>query len=659
MIASGLRTRFPEFRELAFLSVLAVVLGFAGGGVAWLLYHMIGFVTNLLFYQRLDASFVNPFDAPLVTSPYRFLLILIPAAGGLVIALMIRYGSSKISGHGEPETIEAILTGGSKIQPRVGILKPVSAAVTIGSGGPFGAEGPIIQTGGAVGSLLGQVLRVTTAERKILLASGAAAGMAAILGTPIAGILLVIELLLFEFRPRSFIPVAIASGVGGILHYALIPGLSGVPGPLLPVTVPVTFGEGAFGLTGLPFFAVLGVAAALFATLLVRGLYWMEDVFQRAPVSPFFIPILGGLIVGGVAYVRPEILGTGYDLIAGVLNGTVSSSGSLNGLATWSLGFLLILFAAKAFTWIVALSSGSSGGTLAPLFLVGAAFGGFCGLLMNAVDPGSGITVSAFAIVGMSAVFAAASRATFASIIFGVEVTGIYLAPSRIEALIPLAIGCAVADLVAIYVMGEETVMTGKLARRGIRVKHEYEANLLDMVLVSEVMAPEPRTVPGTMPAVELRDLIADFEKPEYHMRSFPVVDGSGKLVAVVTRNDLFRERARLEGRTVLDVGTKDPVSVHPDDSIYTALQRMVWRHVGHLPVIDDRGHPVGYLSRGDIHTAWKKKLSEEGIRGEGLHIQRPAPLPRRRKPADPSRPFNPDNDGGGIIGKDPARRDP
>ncbi len=621
MAADRGNERRQDFREIVFLSVVAAVLGFAGGAVAWILYHMIGLVTNALFYGRLDANFVNPFDAPLVDSPYRFLLILIPALGGLLVAVMIRYGSPKISGHGEPETIEAILTSRSRIQPRVGLLKPVSAAVTIGSGGPFGAEGPIIQTGGAVGSLMGQVLRVTTAERKILLASGAAAGMAAILGTPIAGILLVIELLLFEFRPRSFIPVAVASAIGGVLHYVLI-----APGPLLPVTVPVSFGGELFGLAGLPFFAVLGMAAGLFAAVLVRGLYGMEDVFQRIPVPRFFIPVVGGLIVGGVAFVQPDILGTGYDLITGVLNGSVATPGTMNGTITWTLAFLAILFAAKAFAWIVALSSGSSGGTLAPLFTVGAAFGGFCGILINTADPATGITISAFAIVGMSAVFAAASRATFASILFGAEVSGIYLTPSRLEAFIPIAIGCVVADAVAIYVMGDETVMTGKLARRGIRVKHEYEANLLDMVLVSEVMARKPRFVPATLPAIELRALIADIDKPEYHMRSFPVLDAAGQVVAVITRSDLFRERDRLEGKTVLDVGTKDPVTVHPDDSIYAALRKMVWRHVGHLPVVDDRGRLVGYLSRGDIHNAWKKKLSEEGIREEGLHIRRPAP---------------------------------
>ncbi len=612
--------RLQEFREIVFLSVMAVFLGLIGGGIAWVLYHMIGFVTNLLFYGRLSWDFVNPYDSPLVNSPYRVLLIVIPALGGLVIAFMIRYGTSKISGHGEPETIEAILTSRSRIQPRVGLLKPISAAVTIGSGGPFGAEGPIIQTGGAAGSLIGQVMRVTSAERKIMLASGAAAGMAAILGTPVAGILLVIELLLFEFRPRSFIPVAIASAIGGAMHYLFID--SNVLFPVDPSLV--SFG-GWFGLAGLPAIAVLGILCGVVGTALTKLLYRLEDAFRALPMNEFFIPILGGGLVGVLGYFDPDVLGTGYSVIRSVLNEDLAAA-----TATAILGFVVSLLLLKALAWTIALSTGSSGGTLAPLFMMGGAFGTIVGVLFNVAFPGLGVSVAAFALVGMAAVFAAASRATVASIVFGAEVTGIYqlgtyAGANLVSVLIPLTVGCVVADLIAYYLLGEETVMTGKLARRGIRVKHEYEANLLDMILVSEVMATKPRSVPATMPAVELRSLMADLERPEYHMRSFPIVDASDKVIAIVTRNDLFRERDHLEGKTVLDIGTRDPLVVHPDDSIYTALQRMVWKHVGHLPVVDDNGKPVGYLSRGDIHTAWKKKLAEEGIREGGLHIRRPA----------------------------------
>lgn len=618
MMQNGPRTRLQEFREIIWLCVMATVLAFMAGVVAFLLYHMIGLVTNLLFYQRFDVGFANPFDAPFLQGPYRFVVILIPAFGGLLIALMIRYGSEKISGHGEPETIEAILTSRSRIQPRVGLLKPISAAVTIGSGGPFGAEGPIIQTGGAIGSLVGQVLQVTPAERKILLACGAAAGMAAILGTPIAAILLVIELLLFEFRPRSFIPVALASAIGGVLHYSLFP----PAGPLFPVS-PNAFDFGPYyGLAGLPVIALLGVLCGVVGTALTKLLYRLEDLFDRLHINDFFVPILGGGIVGLVGFVDPDVLGTGYVLIADVLDPTSRISAAAGTL----LVFLFSLLVLKALAWTVALSTGSSGGTLAPLFMMGGSFGALVGVLARLAYPGLGLSVSAFALVGMAAVFAAASRATFASIVFGAEVTGVYVVgTAALSALIPLAVGCVVADAVAIYLLGDETVMTGKLARRGIRVRHEYEANLLDMVLVSDVMAPKPRTVPATMPAADLQALMADIEKPEYHMRSFPVVDKSGRVVAVVTRNDLFRERGQLEAKTVLDVGTREAVTVRPDDSIYTALQKMVWRNVGHLPVVDDAGRPVGYLSRGDIHTAWKKKLSDEGIREGRLHIRRPA----------------------------------
>ncbi len=622
---NGRNGRLADLREITFLSVVAAFLGLAGGAIAFLLYHMIGFITNVLFYQHYSLTpatfdFLNPYEAPILNTPWRFLVIVIPAFGGLIVSIMTKYGSKKISGHGEPETIEAILTNRSRIQPEVGILKPVSAGVTIGTGGPFGAEGPIIQTGGAVGSVLGQYLNVTTAERKIMLASGAGAGMAAILGTPFAAILFGIELLLFEFRARSLIPVAIASAIGGIMHYMFIDNK-----PLFAVTTSVGFGLD-YGLYGLPLVAVLGVLCGVVGSVLTKSLYRLEDLFKKVPVNEFLIPPLGGAIVGVIGFVDPSILGTGYTLIASILNTQYAAN-----LAVGAALFLLALLVLKALAWTVALSTGSSGGTLAPVFMMGGAFGAMVGLVFQAAFPGLGLTASACAVIGMVAVFAAGSRATLASIAFGAEVTGIYTAgtigtPTFVSALVPLAVGCVVSDAVAMYLIGDETMMTGKLTRKGIRVKQEYEANLLDMILVAEVMTKTPHSVPATMPATELRTLMADIERPEYHMRSFPVVDDKGKVIAVVTRTDLFRMRDELEGKSVLDVGTKAPVLVNPDDTIYTALQRMVWRHVGHLPVVDDdTGKLVGYLSRGDIHTAWKRKLSEEGVREGRLHIRRPA----------------------------------
>ena len=578
------------------LSLLGTGVAFAAGAAAFALYHLIGLFTNLFYYERIGWDFVDPANGPAAGTLWS---VGIPVIGGLIVALMIRYGSEKISGHGIPEAMEAVLTARSRIQPRVGILKPLSAAVAIGSGGPFGAEGPIIQTGGAVGSLAGQAMRMTAAERRTLLACGAAAGMAATFGTPVAAILLVIELLLFEFRARSFIPVAVASGIGALLYGAIFG-----PGPLFPVPAGTSFG----GLAELPVFALLGGLCGLLAVLLTKSLYGLEDLSDRIPVNKFWFPALGGVAVGVLGLFVPRILGVGYDTLQDILNEPALL------IATT----LLVLLVAKFLAWLVALSFGTSGGVLAPLFLMGGAFGALVGAGVLWASPGFAVSTAAFALVGMAALFGAASRATFASIVFAAEVSGAY------SGAVALLVGCAVADAVMILLMGDTTIMTEKLARRGLKVRHEYEANLLDMVLVSEVMTPKPRTVPATMPAPELRDLIANIERPEYHMRSFPVVDAAGNVVAVVTRNDLFRERNRLDGKTVLDVGTKDPVVVRPDDSIYTALQKLVWKRVGHLPVVDARGRPVGYLSRGDINRAWEKKLAEEGIREGGLHIRWP-----------------------------------
>ncbi len=599
-----------QFREIAFLSVLAVFLAFAAGAAAFVLYHLIGFFTNVFYYGRLSWDFADPANGPVAGTPWS---IAIPVIGGILVAIMIRYGSEKISGHGIPEAMEAVLTSRSKIEPRVGILKPLSAAVAIGSGGPFGAEGPIIQTGGAIGSIVGQVLRMTAAERRTLLACGAAAGMAATFGTPVAAILLVIELLLFEFRARSFIPVAIASAIGALVHVSAFG-----PGLLFAVSAGITFG----GLPELPVFALLGALCGLLAAFLTKSLYRLEDLALRIPVDKFWFPVFGGLVVGIIGMFAPRILGVGYDTLQDILTEP----------AVLIATILLVLFVGKMLAWLLALSLGTSGGVLAPLFLIGGAFGALVGAAILSADPAFPVSTAAFALVGMAALFGAASRATFTSIVFAVEVSG------AVSGTIALLVGCVIADAVMILLMGDTTIMTGKLARRGLRVKHEYESNLLDMVPVSEVMSRRPRAVAATMPAAELRAMIADIEKPEYHLRSFPVADASGKVLAVITRNDLYRERAHIDGKTVLDIGTKDPVVVHPDESIYAALQRMVGRQVGHLPVVDDEGTLVGYLSRGDVNRAWAKRLAEEGLREEGLRIRRPVQRSPREEPKAPSR---------------------
>jgi H+/Cl- antiporter ClcA len=388
-----------EEARIGLLALIAGIIGFAAGIIAFILYHLIGLITNLLFYQKLDFSFVSP--------QYNHLgpaVVLIPAFGGLIAGLMIKYGSTRIIGHGIPEAIESVLLGKSKIEPRVGVLKALSAAFTIGSGQPFGAEGPIIQTGGAFGSLIGQLISVTGSERRILLSCGAAAGMAATFGTPISAVFLVIELLLFEFRVKSLVPVAIASAIGAWMHIYLIS-----PKPLFS-TPAYTFG----GLNTLPFYVLLGILSGILGSALSRGLYRTEDVFRKLPLNQPWLPALGGVVVGVIGFLVPQILGVGYDVITSLIDSKV----------TWELAAVILL--AKAIAWVVSMGSQTSGGTLAPLFMIGSALGLLFGTGVVSAFPAIGVVPGVFAIAAMAAVFGTASRAPFASIVFALEVTEAY-----------------------------------------------------------------------------------------------------------------------------------------------------------------------------------------------------------------------------------------
>ncbi|HYY47063.1 MAG TPA: chloride channel protein [Thermoplasmata archaeon] len=600
----------PRVTEIVLLTTIGTLIAFAAGGAAFLLYHLIGFFTNAFYFGRLSWDVVDPASGPLAGTVGS---IGIPILGAVIVALMIRFGSEKISGHGTPEAMEAVLVAKSKIQPRVGLLKPLSAAIAIGSGTPSGAEGPIIQTGGAIGSIVGQFIRLTAAERRTLLACGAAAGMAATFGTPIASILLVIELLLFEFRARSFIPVSVASAIATLIHYTIFS-----PGPLFPVPSTVPFG----GLGELPAFAFLGILAGLVAAAITRSMYTLEGLFIRLPVPRIWLPPLGGLAVGLLGFFEPEILGVGYGTIQSLVSGSFVLIASA----------VLALFLAKAIAMLVSLSSGNSGGVLAPLFFIGGAFGALFGLFVVGMDPAFPLPPAAFALVGMAAVFGAASRATFASIVFAVEVTG------AVHAAVPLVVGCGVADVVMILLMGDMTIMTEKLARRGLLVRHEYEANLLDMVPVSRVMATQPIGFATERPIDEFRSRLADPARPESTLRSFAVTDIHGRVVGVVTRRDLAQRSEGSSPKVVADVMTPNPVTVKPEQRCSAALEAMVMRDVGHLPVVDDEARLVGYLSRGDLLRAWRSRIEEEREKEIVFRLWRRGPEAPTPDPPPPSR---------------------
>ena len=460
--------RQPQFRLIR-ISVLAAIIGVLAGIAAEILDGMIGLVTNFSYYGRVSTELVSPLGS---NSP--LLLIFVPAIGGLIIGLMAKYGTPLVRGHGIPEAMEAVLMKKSRISPRVAILKPLSAAVSIGSGQPFGAEGPIIQTGGAIGSLLGQMVHTTAVERKVLLACGASAGLAAIFGTPIAAMIFAIEILLFEFRARSFIPLAIANVVAAEAHIVLISS-----NPVFEVGI-VNFGSPL----ELMMFLCLGLIAGLVSAGIIRGLYWVEDRFHHSHINTYLWPALGGLFVGAVGYIVPtyiipgvDIYGPGYKVISGILNGN------------YLLAFLIALFLAKSAVWLVSVGSGTSGGTLAPIFMIGAALGGIFGLIMQNLFPGMVAAPVAFAMAGMAAVFAGTTRATFASIIFVFEMTQDY------HALLPVMIATVVTTAIASRLM-KTSVLTEQLRRAGVMVSHDYEADVLKTMPVSAVMTTDPVIVP-------------------------------------------------------------------------------------------------------------------------------------------------------------------
>jgi chloride channel protein, CIC family len=586
-----LKPRVPEQSagyRIGLISGLAALIGILAGFIAYALYDLIGLITNLAYYHEWSFHFRSPEHTLL--GPW---VIVTPVIGGIIVGFMAKYGSEKIKGHGIPEAMEAVLTSRSRIEAKVAILKPLSAAIAIGTGGPFGAEGPIIQTGGAVGSLIGQIISTTASERKVLLACGAGAGMAATFNTPIAGVILAIELLLFEFRSRSFIPLVIACTLA-----------TSVRSVLLGQRSMFTMGNVNFdALHGLPFYLLLGVLSGVAAICFTKALYWVEDQFEKLPIDDLWHPAIGALGLGIIGYFVPRILGVGYDTISDILN---------NNLA---LKVLLLVAICKALAMMISLGSGTSGGLLAPMFMSSAALGGSFAIVVNLIFPGAHLSPGAYALVAMAAVFGAASRATFAFIVFAFEITRDY------NAILPLMLACVIADLIAIHYL-PSSIMTEKLARRGLRVPEAYEAGVLQVVRVSEVMRKDVQPIPPEMTVGELAERMARGE-PSFNLtQGLPIIGKDGLLVGVVTQGDLLRAlEADPEGKArVLEAGSGSVVVAYPDESASDALFRMLQNDIGRLPVVS-RENPkemIGYLNRSSILGAWTHQMEEEGVREHG-----------------------------------------
>ncbi|MBU6448490.1 MAG: chloride channel protein [Rhodospirillales bacterium] len=553
---------------------MGIVVGTGGVVAAWALLRLIAFGTSLAYWGHFGGVGAAPAHLPVWT-------IAVPAVGGLAIGLMARYGSEKIRGHGIPEALEAIVLGGSRMGLKVAILKPISSAISIGTGGPFGAEGPIIMTGGAIGSLFAQFFALTNMERKTLLVAGACAGMTAIFGTPVAAMLLAIELLLFELKPRSFLPVAAACITAALERNCLL-----TPAPLFPfiggVTVNPIHGIGWVG---------LGLATGFGSALLTITVYAAEDWFMRRKLHWMWWPALGGLLVGLGGLVDPRALGVGYPDIAQML------TGGLVGLSA------LRLMVVKAVIWSVALGSGTSGGVLAPLLIIGGGLGAVLAPWLPAAAPGF------WAVLGMAAMMGGTMRAPLTATLFAVELTGNH------EVLLPVITACMASYAVTVLVM-RRSILTEKLARRGHHITREYSIDSASLARVREIMATPVETLSA---ATSVGDAIAFFLAPSHRHRSYPVVDEEQRLVGLVSRADILDWIGAQTPPTgcLAEILAKTATpSASPSETISAVAVRMMVRRAPRIPVVDPETRKlVGMISRGDLIKLRWKEFEAETVR--------------------------------------------
>jgi len=571
------------------LALVAVAIGAATAVVALGLLDLIGLISNLAYAGRWSTALTAP--DPHVLGP---LSVLVPVAGGLLVGLMARVGSERIRGHGIPEAMETILLRGSRMEPRLAVLKPLSSAISIGSGGPFGAEGPIIVTGGAVGSIVGQLLHLTAAERRTLLVAGAAGGMTAVFGTPVAAVLLAVELLLFEWRPRSLVPAALAAASAAAVRGALANHGLIHPAPLFPVHA-----VAALPATALPGALAIGLACGALAWTMTRCVYAAEDAFARLPLHWCWWPALGGVVVGLGGLLDPRVLGAGYGTIRAELAGQLA------------LGALALLLVCKLVVWAVALGSNTSGGILAPLLMLGAALGGLLGALLPGADTGT------WALLGMAAAMAGVMRSPLTSVVFALELT------HQVNVLPALLLACAVAQLVSVLAL-KRSILTEKIARRGYHVNREYEVDPLQALFVRDVMEVDPVTLDLELTAAELHAQLPEGSSAR-RQRLYPLLDGDDRLGGVVAWSDVLAARADDDATAALARLARVPVVAYPDETLRAVADRMLDSGHGVLPVVarEDRRRLAGLVTQFDLLAAHQRVLVEERHRERPLSPRR------------------------------------
>ncbi|GAB1583973.1 chloride channel protein [Phyllobacterium phragmitis] len=572
---------FTTSPRVLVIATVAVIVAIAGVFAGIALLDLIRLATNLAYFGRFSLA-----EPDLTETPLGIAAVFVPIVGAFVVGLIARYGSEKIRGHGIPEAIEAILLGRSRLDAKVAVLKPLSSAIAIGTGGPFGAEGPIIMTGGAIGSLIAQALPVSDSERKTLLVAGAAAGMTTVFGTPIAAIMLAVELLLFEWTPRSFIPVAVAAIVAEVGRTVLH-----MPSPIFPFdgTMDVT-------LAGLAGWITVGIAAGLLSSLLTHFVYGCEDAFLKLPIHWMWWPMIGGVVIGIGGLIEPHALGVGYDNIVRMLDGQVIATAAI-----W-------LLVAKAVIWAVALGSGTSGGVLAPLLIMGGAMGAAMTGILPSASPGF------WALIAMAATMGGTMRAPLTATFFAVELTG------NTHVLVPLITACAAAHAVTVLLM-KRSILTEKIARRGHHIVREYRIDPFALTRVADVMTRKVETVPATMTLHQAARFLTD---PQRTHPSFPVVDGQGKVLGIVDPPSVIRWRRAGKRRNMplAELLSSEHLLVaYPDEYLDMIADRLSEANVAHLPVVSRADNRlVGYLGWKDLMEAKTRLKQEESNRMTFLH---------------------------------------
>ena len=580
--------------RVIYVGVLASMLGAVASVLAWALLEMIALATNLFYFGRFSFAEVEPADHHL-----GWWAVLIPVVGGLIVGLIARYGSPLVRGHGMPEAVEVIVFKRGRVQPRVAFLKPLATAISIGSGGPFGAEGPVIITGGAVGSVVGQLLPVTDAERTVLMVSGAAAGMAAAFSCPLAATLLAVELLLFEWRPRSLVPVAIACVTAGAVRRLLLG-----PGPIFPMQ-PTTAPMHHMAMLGA---LVVGFVAALLVTGLSKAMHYFESLFEkldRYGIHWMWWPALGGVVVGLGGLVFPPALGVGYGVIQRLVHGDF----------TWKL--ILGVLVVKTAMWVISLGSNTAGGILAPLLMIGGAMGLAVGHWMVPISTG------AWAVVGMTAVISASLGAPLTAAMLAVELT------HNGGLMLPVLLACVVAYAIS-ALLQSRSMLTEGLSRRGLHLSREYGIDPLEMVFVGQAMHTSVFALPEDAKCRDAADWLEATNKRgssawSHWQRLFPLVDGEGLLTGALTRSQMIQAAKSADPeRPLILEGSSEPATVDAGETLRQVASKMADSKLTAYPVVDEDRRLKGILTIEDLLIGRTREAQRESRRSRVLHVRWP-----------------------------------